>query len=94
MERLRDAAGKARLGRWVVEEIDRQLRSRGLGHTDLSEESASVEIYVYAMGSAVERLVEATRNPSAQGAETLRTATNNNASEVLRQVRVLVEASQ
>lgn len=93
MADLRDAAGKARLGRWVVDKIDAQLRSRGLGHTDLSEDHANREVLVYVMGSEVERLVEAVRHPSAQAANTLRAATSNNSDEVLRQIRALVEGT-
>ncbi len=57
------------------------------------EKRASEEVLVFAMGSEVERLVDAVRSPSSHAAETLRAATNNNASEVLRQIRALVEAS-
>jgi hypothetical protein len=91
MERLRNATGKGRLGKWVVEEIDANLRRRGLNHTPLSESNAWAEVLVYVMGGEVERIVDAVQNPSEHAAETLRTATNDTSSETLRQIRALVE---
>jgi hypothetical protein len=93
MERLRNAAGKERLGRWVVEEIDAKLRSRGLNHTHLSENNAWAEVLIYTMGSEVERIVEAVHNPSADAANALRAATSDSSAGILRQVRALVEGA-
>jgi hypothetical protein len=91
MERLRNAVRKGRLGKWVVEEIDAKLRRRGLNHTTLSETDAWAEVLLYAMGSDIERIVDAVQNPSAEAADTLRAATNDSSVGILRQIRALVE---
>jgi hypothetical protein len=51
MERLRNATGKERLGKWVVEEIDAKLRGHGLNHTRLSGSNAWAEVLIYTMAS-------------------------------------------
>jgi hypothetical protein len=91
MGRLRDAAGYGRLGKYVVEEIDAKLRGRGLGHTKLSVDNQWEIVYVYAMGSDPERILEAARQPSDDGADVIRLATDQNATDVLRKVQALVE---
>jgi hypothetical protein len=91
MARLREAAGYGRLGKYVVEEIDAKLRSRGLGHTKLSVDNQWETVYVYAMGSDPERILEAAREPSDDGAEVIRMATDQNATDLLRKVQALVE---
>jgi hypothetical protein len=93
MGRLREAAGYGRLGKYVVQEIDGKLRSHGLGHSDLSSDNQSDMVYVYVMGGEVERVLDAARNPSTEGAQKLRVAVGEgeNASEVLRRIRSLLE---
>jgi hypothetical protein len=92
MERLRNAAGKGRLGKWVVQEISNQLRSRGLGHTELSVDNQWKVVFVYTMGSEVERIIEAVHSPSDAGAQTLRTVTSDSSADVLTQIKALVES--
>jgi len=87
----RSQLGGRPLGKWVVEEIDAKLRRRGLNHTTLSENDAWAEVLLYAMGSDIERIVDAVRNPSAEAADTLRAATNDSSVGILRQIRALVE---
>jgi hypothetical protein len=91
MVRLRAAAGYGRLGKYVVEDIDKKLRGRGLGHTKLSVDNQEAIVYIYVMGSDPERLVEAAQHPSDDGAEVIRTATDQNATDLLREVKALVE---
>lgn len=92
MVRLRDAAGYGRLGKYVVQEIDGKLRGRGLGHTKLSVDNQEETAYVYAMGSDPERLVEAASKATDDGAEVIRKATDQNATDLLRKVKALVES--
>jgi len=93
MGRLREAAGYGRLGKYVVQEIDGKLRSHGLGHSDLSAENQWDSVYVYVMGGEVERVLDAARDPSKEGADKIRSVVGQgeNAAEVLRKIRTLLE---
>jgi hypothetical protein len=93
MERLRNAAGYGKLGKYVVQEIGGELRRRGLGTCPdpLPSSDAWSTVMLYELGSTVERLVHAVREPSEEGVVNIRELANQNPNEILDQVRALVE---
>jgi hypothetical protein len=94
METLRNAAGYGKLGKYVVVEISDHLRRRGLGHApDPLPSDSWATVLVYELGSDVEKLVNAINSPSTEGATFVRSFANQDAAQVLTQIRALVEAS-
>jgi hypothetical protein len=90
MERLRDAAGAARLGKWVGDKIHDELRSRGMGHTPLDTTNGSTTVLVYKMGTPIERIIDAVQFPSEPGAQVLRSQSDQKSAAIIRQIRALV----
>src|SRR5689334_9009415 len=74
METLRNAAGYGKLGKYVVEEIGNELRRRGLGTAPdpLPTTNAWEVVMVFELGSTVEKVVHAVREPSSEGVASLR----------------------
>lgn len=94
METLRNAAGYGKLGKYVVVEISDNLRRRGLGHAPVPLPSdAWATVLVYELGSDVEKLVNAVHSPSSEGAAFIRSFANQDAAQVLTQIRALVEST-
>lgn len=88
---LRDAVGKARVGKWVSEEIQRELRRRGMDSTDISVTNAWAGVLVFAQGGEVERMVKAVIDPSEHSAQTLRGFASGGDADKVRQIRLILE---
>ncbi len=94
MEALRNAAGYAKLGKFVVVEISDKLRRRGLGHApDPLPADSWATVLVYELGSDVEKLVNAVQAPSTEGADFIRSFADQDAAQALARIRALLEAS-
>lgn len=91
MATLKRIKGAGRLGRVVREEISRELEGQGMGHipADLPPNQED-EVRLYVLGSAIADVVRAVLEPSDRGDEALRAVGNNEAAEIVKQVRALV----
>ena len=80
LQRLRGLTGKAKLGRWVAQEIAQNLRDRGLGYwpreiLDVAEDlRATQQLRIYMNNSKVGGLINAVLDPGEQGDGRLREA--------------------
>lgn len=91
LERLRNAAGYGKLGKYVVEEIEQRLRRNRLGwHTRRPIDNAANLVLLYTLGTQVEQVVRVVLDPTPEGADALRAVVNETASETLSRIRALV----
>ena len=91
MELLRDIFGVRRLGIHVCTEISRKLAGAGLGHFPQAlEPDAWQEVRVYKLGTPMAELLHAANEPGNQQDEVLRSVAQDDAAEVLEQVKALV----
>jgi hypothetical protein len=87
--------GYGKLGKYVVQEIGNELRRRGLGYApDPLPADAWSTVMLYELGSSVEKVVHAVREPSEDGANKIRELANQNEQEVLDKIRALVEPAE
>jgi hypothetical protein len=91
MRDLRDRVLAGKLGRFVVESIKDQLKQRGLGHSELTLEQWA-DVRIWKQGTAVGKFIEAALTPGAAQDEKLRELADNNADEILKQIKTLVGA--
>jgi hypothetical protein len=90
MANLRDIYGVKRLGIHVCEEISNKLAGMGLGHSPELEPDAWQHVRVYKLGTPVGDVLNAADRPGDEGDKMLRKVVQDNASEVLREIRALV----
>lgn len=91
MEVLRDIFGVKRLGIHVCTEISRKLAGVGLGHyPEELEPDAWQEVRVYKLGSPMAELLHAANAPGGEQDAVLRGVAQNDAAEVVEQIRALV----
>jgi hypothetical protein len=91
MRELRDGFEYKRLGPNVTTTISRALDGVGLSHApaDLPDDQ-NEDVLVFRRGKPVGSIVNAVLNPSAGGAEALRSLVQSDASEVLEKIKALV----
>lgn len=89
MRDLRDRVSAGKLGRYVVESIQDELTQRGLGHSSLSLGQWD-EVRVWKKGTRVASVIEAALAPGKIQDEVLRELSDNQADDILKQVRSLV----
>jgi hypothetical protein len=88
---LRDVNGAGKLGRFVVQDISRELAENDMGHLPASLPLSQDEVVrVYIKNSKVGRLIAAVLNPTPAGDGVLRNAGSGEAQEILERVRALV----
>lgn len=91
MELLRDIFGVRRLGIHVCTEIGRKLAGMGLGHhPEELEPDAWQDVRVYKLGTPMAELLHAANEPGKEQDAVLRDVAQNDAAEVLEQVKALV----
>jgi len=91
VERLRDAAGYSKLGRYVVGDIEDGLRRNGLGwRTQSPIDNAAKQALLYTLGTKAEAIVRAVMEPTPDGAAVLRSVVNEPAEETLKRIKALV----
>jgi hypothetical protein len=91
MELLRDIFGVRRLGIHVCTEISRKLAGVGLGHfPEELEPDAWQEVRVYKLGTPLAELLRAANEAGPEQDRVLRTVAQNDAAEVLEQIKALV----
>lgn len=89
MRDLRDRIQAGKLGRYVIENIADELKSRGLASSTLTNEQTD-RVRVYKQGSLVAGLIDAALNVGEAHDERLRQLSENRADEILKQIRGLV----
>jgi len=81
--------GAGKLGKYVIVNIGDELKSRGIGHSQLSNEQTD-RVRVYKLGTPIANVIEAATGVGEHLDERLRQVTQSNAEEVLKQIRALV----
>lgn len=91
MMKLREIHGAGKLGVHVAQSISDELKRRGMGHEpEVLPLHQSERVRIYMLGSAVGKLIEATRTIDVASNKILREAANNEARGIVRQIRDLV----
>ena len=91
MEELRNAIGARKLGIWILKDIDKQLRARGLLYLPDTLPNYQHEfVMLYRQGSRVETIIRAVHSVSQESVDTLRDAAESESSQVLEQIRRLL----
>jgi hypothetical protein len=86
---LRDAHKAGKLGVHVRANISKELRSRGMGHSELGTyQHEGVRIWL--MGSPAGDLIESVNNVSPEADRAIRDAVESDSSSVLEKIRELV----
>lgn len=92
--RLRDAQGAGRLTERINRQISESLSARGLGHVPFGVEDMPTYqtelVRIYDRTTALGKVIEAAHLPGDDHDERLREAINDEAVDILRQVRDLV----
>jgi hypothetical protein len=91
MQDLRDRVLAGKLGRYLIESIDDELKKRGLVHSPLTNRQWD-EVRVWKQGTRVGRLIEAAQTPGTAQDEELRELSDSNAGEIVKQIKTLVGA--
>jgi hypothetical protein len=89
MRDLRERLQAGKLGRYVIENIRDQLKSRGLASSELTNEQTD-PVRIYKQGTFVANLIEAATSVGEAHDEKLRLVAESKADEILKQIRALV----
>lgn len=89
MRDLRERAKAGKLGRYVIENISNELKSRGLASSQLTNEQTD-RVRIYKQGTLLAGLIEAALNVGEPHDERLRHLAETKADDILKQVRALV----
>lgn len=89
MRDLRERVQAGKLGRYVIENIRDQLKSRGLASSELTNEQTD-PVRIYKQGTLVANLIEAATSVGEAHDERLRLVAESRADEILKQIRALV----
>jgi hypothetical protein len=87
---LRDIYGVKRMGIHVAGEIEAKLKGVGLGVTPQIEADSWQQVRLFKLGTPVGDILTAANNPGEEGDKVLRELAEGDASERLRQIKVLV----
>ncbi|PZU00866.1 MAG: hypothetical protein DI630_13300 [Gordonia sp. (in: high G+C Gram-positive bacteria)] len=92
MRELRDIVGATRLGPAVVESISKDLAGYGIGHIpDPLPPYQDEEVRLFRRGTRLADLIAAVTEPSAGGDELLVAYAANSDSEIVAQLRTLLD---
>ena len=91
MSNLRDAYGKKRLGKFVLDGIKDELIGMGLGHypSELPNDQRE-SVRIYKLGSGVGKIIDAVLKVGEDSDEFLRKNSANDDADLLKQVREIV----
>src|SRR5258708_1698654 len=91
MAKLRDIHSAGKLGVHVAENISAKLDSLGMGHLpEVLPQTQWEGVRIYVRGSAVGKLIDATRKIDSANDRILRAMANNEDSETVKKIRELV----
>ncbi len=89
MRDLRERLQAGKLGRYIIESISDELKSRGLGSSSLTNEQTD-KVRIYKRGTRLARFVESSLSVGEAHDEALRELSESNADAILKQIRALV----
>ena len=91
MEKLRDAQGVRRIGRYVVANIHNQLQNVGLGHfPEPLPLTSEASVRIYSLGTPIADLISALLVPGNANDDKLRSAAAGQDATLIDQIRALV----